>query len=279
MALTRRQREIYDFIREFVDGKGYSPSLEEIGAHFQLASVATVHKHIQHLVAKGYLRKAWNRSRSLEPVPESGGDLPEVPLLAVLPGTGGLTRITDKRKVRRDLADVFCTTAEGVRADRAKAWKLVDHIAPPDAFEDLIAERGAAFVSRGDDSGTNKRELELWRQSGRDPSPGSGTWYREVGAGMGAALNMAAAMNAYTLSDRATWLSFQNKRDLVVLVQNQAQLRNVYGITLVSKTRLPHVKAVLGQRFIDWMLSAAGNAAIAAYRIDGQQLFFPISKP
>lgn len=140
---------------------------------------------------------------------------------------------------------------------------------------ELIAKQGEAFVSRGDDSGTHKRELSLWAEAGVDVAAHSGTWYRETGSGMGATLNTAAAMDAYTLSDRGTWLSFRNKQRLKIVSQGDGNLRNQYGVILVSPRRHPHVKFRLGQRFIDWLLSPAGKAAIAAHKINGQQLFFP----
>jgi len=143
-----------------------------------------------------------------------------------------------------------------------------------DAFM-RIAEARAPFVSRGDDSGTHKRELDIWRRAAVDPSAHSGTWYRETGSGMGAALNTAAAMSAYTLSDRGTWLSFRNKRQLRVMIEGDPCLMNPYGVIVVSAKRHPHVKQASGQQFIDWLLSPAGRAAIAGHRIDGQQLFFP----
>jgi len=138
-----------------------------------------------------------------------------------------------------------------------------------------IAASGAMFVSRGDDSGTHKREQVLWRGSGVAPQAASGQWYRETGAGMGATLNTTAALNAYTLTDRGTWLGFRNKQDLVVLVEGDPALRNDYGVILVSARRHPHVKSAEGQAFIDWLTSATGAAAIAAHRIGGEQLFFP----
>jgi len=138
-----------------------------------------------------------------------------------------------------------------------------------------IAETRAPFVSRGDDSGTHKRELEIWRRAAVDTTAHSGTWYRETGSGMGAALNTASAMSAYTLSDRGTWLGFRNKRQLAVLVEGEAGLINSYGVVVVAAEHHPHVKQALGQRFVDWLLSAAGRDAIAGHRIDGQQLFFP----
>jgi len=138
-----------------------------------------------------------------------------------------------------------------------------------------IAAAEAPFASRGDDSGTHKKERALWRAAGIDVAAVSGTWYRETGAGMGATLNTAAAMNAYTLSDRGTWLAFANKADLDILVAGDTRLFNPYGVTLVNPARHPHVKAEDGQAFIDWLISPEGQAAIAAFRVGGQQLFFP----
>ena len=138
-----------------------------------------------------------------------------------------------------------------------------------------IAEQRAAFVSRGDDSGTHKRELGLWQAAGIDAEAASGAWYRESGAGMGTTLNIASGMGAYTLSDRGTWLNFSNKGDMVILVKGDQRLFNPYGVILVSPERHPHVKAAEGQAFIDWLLSPDGQRAMAAYRIDGQPVFFP----
>ena len=138
-----------------------------------------------------------------------------------------------------------------------------------------IAARQAVFVSRGDDSGTHKRELRLWQAVGIDVAAASGTWYRESGAGMGATLNIARGMEAYTLADRGTWLNFNNKGDLAILLEGDRRLFNPYGVILVSPQRHPHVKAADGQAFIDWLLSPDGQSAIAAYRIDGQPVFFP----
>jgi tungstate transport system substrate-binding protein len=138
-----------------------------------------------------------------------------------------------------------------------------------------IAAAGAPFVSRGDRSGTHAAELRLWQQAGVDPVQGRGRWYREVGQGMGPALNTAAAQEAYILTDRGTWLAFRNRRGLRIVTEGDERLFNQYGVMLVSPTRHPHVKAAGGQRFIDWLVSPAGQAAIAAYRIEGDQLFFP----
>jgi len=138
-----------------------------------------------------------------------------------------------------------------------------------------IAEARAPFISRGDRSGTHAAELRLWQLAGVDPVAGRGQWYREVGQGMGPALNTAAAQGAYILTDRGTWLSFRNRQDQRVLVEGDTRLFNQYGVMLVNPQRHPHVKAADGQRFIDWILSPAGQAAIAGYRIHGEQLFFP----
>ncbi|MFO0144759.1 MAG: substrate-binding domain-containing protein [Betaproteobacteria bacterium] len=138
-----------------------------------------------------------------------------------------------------------------------------------------IAEARAPFVSRGDRSGTHAAELRLWQLAGVDPTVGRGQWYREVGQGMGPALNTAAAQNAYILTDRGTWLSFRNRQDLRIVVEGDARLFNQYGVMLVNPQRHPHVKVADGQRFIDWILSPAGQRAIASYQINGEQLFFP----
>ena len=143
-----------------------------------------------------------------------------------------------------------------------------------DALARIAAQR-AVFVSRGDDSGTHKRELGLWQAAGIDAEAASGGWYRESGAGMGTTLNIASGMDAYTLSDRGTWLNFSNKGDLVILAEGDPRLFNPYGIILVNPERHPHVKAADGQAFIDWLRSPDGQAAIAAYRIDGQPVFLP----
>jgi len=138
-----------------------------------------------------------------------------------------------------------------------------------------IAAAKAAFASRGDDSGTHKTERDLWRRAGIEPAAASGGWYRELGSGMGATLNTAAGLPAYALSDRGTWISFKNKQDLEILVEGEPGLFNQYGVILVNPQRHPHVRARDGQAFIDWLIGAAGQKAIAAHRRDGQQLFFP----
>ncbi len=138
-----------------------------------------------------------------------------------------------------------------------------------------IAESQAVFTSRGDDSGTHKKEKALWTAAGVDPSEASGTWYRETGSGMGATLNAAVGMDAYALTDRGTWIAFKNKGDFKILVEGDEALFNQYGVILVNPEKHAHVKAEEGQAFIDWILSAEGQQAIAAYKLDGQQLFFP----
>jgi tungstate transport system substrate-binding protein len=138
-----------------------------------------------------------------------------------------------------------------------------------------IAETRAPFVSRGDRSGTHAAERRLWQVAGIDPDAGRGAWYREIGQGMGPALNTAAASDAYLLSDRGTWISFRNRQDLRILTEGDKRLFNQYGVMLVNPARHQHVKAADGQAFIDWLLSEAGQDAIAAYQIDGEQLFFP----
>ena len=138
-----------------------------------------------------------------------------------------------------------------------------------------IAETGAPFASRGDDSGTNKTELRLWAETELDPAAASGSWYRETGSGMGATLNTATAMGAYTMSDRATWVAFANKGDFEILVEGDPRLFNQYGIIPVSPEHCPSVKADLAGRFVAWVLSEAGQEAIGSYRLQGQQLFTP----
>jgi tungstate transport system substrate-binding protein len=134
----------------------------------------------------------------------------------------------------------------------------------------------APFVSRGDKSGTHSAELALWKAAGIDVAGADkGPWYREIGQGMGAALNTASSMNGYVLADRGTWLSFKNRGELNIVVEGDKRLFNQYGVMLVNPARHAHVKAALGQQFIEWLISADGQKAIADYKIDGQQLFFP----
>ena len=136
-----------------------------------------------------------------------------------------------------------------------------------------VAAGNATFVSRGDKSGTHAAELRYWKLTDADASKGSG--YKECGCGMGPALNMAASVGAYVLADRGTWLSHKNKADLAVLVEGDKRLFNQYGVMLVSATKHPHVKTAEGQKFVDWVVGKDGQAAIASYKINGEQLFFP----
>jgi tungstate transport system substrate-binding protein len=138
-----------------------------------------------------------------------------------------------------------------------------------------IQRQAAPFVSRGDKSGTHSAELALWGQADVDIVAMKGPWYREIGQGMGAALNAAEAMNGYVLSDRGTWISFKNRGNLEIVVEGDKRLFNQYGVMLVNPEKYPSVKKESGQAFIDWLVSSEGQAAIAGYKIDGQQLFFP----
>jgi len=178
--------------------------------------------------------------------------------------------------------------AEGYGVERFDVmyndFVLVGPVADPagirgsrDAAEALakIAAKRAPFVSRGDDSGTHKKELSLWKEAGVDVASQSGTWYRAAGAGMGTTLNTAAGMGAYTLSDRATWISFANKSGIEVLCEGDERLFNPYGVIAVSPVKFPHVKADAAQHFVDWLIGPDGQKTIADYRLQGQQLFFP----
>jgi tungstate transport system substrate-binding protein len=138
-----------------------------------------------------------------------------------------------------------------------------------------LKARQIPFVSRGDRSGTHQAELALWKVAGIDIANEKGPWYREIGQGMGATLNTAGAMGAYTISDRGTWISFKNKGDFIVAVEGDKRLFNQYGVMLVNPQRHSNVKQELGQQFIDWLISTEGQSAIADYKINGQQLFYP----
>ncbi|MBR1284164.1 extracellular solute-binding protein [Bradyrhizobium sp. AUGA SZCCT0177] len=142
------------------------------------------------------------------------------------------------------------------------------------AFKTL-KDKGIDFISRGDKSGTHQAELNLWKVAGIDIATDKGPWYKEIGQGMGAALNTAAASNAYVLTDRATWLSFKNKGELVIEVEGDKRLFNQYGVMLVNPAKHPNVKKDFGQQFIDWLVSSEGQKAIADFKINGEQLFYP----
>ncbi|MDO8959272.1 MAG: extracellular solute-binding protein [Rhodocyclaceae bacterium] len=158
----------------------------------------------------------------------------------------------------------------GPKPDPARA-------AGKDILESLrrIEAAKAPFVSRGDKSGTHAAELRYWKTAGVDLNTRKGLWYRDTGSGMGPALNTAASMNAYILADRGTWLAFKNRGELGIVVEGETRLFNQYGVILVNPARHPHVKQAGGQKFIDWLVSAAGQKMIAEYKIDGEQLFFP----
>jgi tungstate transport system substrate-binding protein len=138
-----------------------------------------------------------------------------------------------------------------------------------------IKDKGAAFISRGDRSGTHAAELNLWKVADIDIQKDKGSWYKEIGQGMGAALNTASATNAYALADRGTWLSFKNRGELVIAVEGDKRLFNQYGVILVSPQKHASVKKEFGQQFIDWLISPEGQKAIADYKINGEQLFYP----
>jgi len=159
----------------------------------------------------------------------------------------------------------------GPKSDPAKIAGSKDIL---DALRKIDTTK-SPFVSRGDHSGTHMAELDLWKASGIDIDKSKGSWYRDTGQGMGPALNTAASMDAYVLADRGTWLSFKNRGDLVILVEGDKRLFNQYGVILVNPEKHPTVKKELGQQFIDWLVSPAGQKAIAEYKIGGEQLFYP----
>ena len=141
-----------------------------------------------------------------------------------------------------------------------------------------IAQSKSVFLSRGDNSGTHKKELSLWKMAGVNPDPSSGSWYRETGSGMGATLNVGVEMNAYVMTDRGTWISFGNKQDFKIIFSGDKNLFNQYGVIMVNPDRCEKVNVVAAQTFIDWILSARGQRFIANYQLQGQQLFFSNAK-
>lgn len=179
--------------------------------------------------------------------------------------------VADEHGVKRHDLMVNDFIIVGPRADPARTKDA------PNAAVALkrVAETSSIFVSRGDDSGTHKKELALWHAADLDPAAGGAGWYRESGSGMGATLNIAIGMDAHTLTDRATWVSFGNKGHHAILVEGDPALQNPYGVILVNPEVHPGVRARDGQVFIDWLLSPTGQAAIAAFRVNRQQLFFP----
>ena len=162
----------------------------------------------------------------------------------------------------------------GPKSDPAKVSGTRDIVA---ALQKIRTAQ-APFASRGDKSGTHFAELELWKLAGVDIAKDKGAWYRDTGSGMGPTLNTASGMNAYVLTDRGTWLSFKNRGELVISVAGDQRLFNQYGVILVNPAKHPHVKQEMGQVFVDWLLSPAGQTAIAEYKIGGEQLFFPNAK-
>jgi tungstate transport system substrate-binding protein len=162
----------------------------------------------------------------------------------------------------------------GPKSDPAKVGGSKDIVAALQKVKDAQAP----FASRGDKSGTHFAELELWQSAGVDIARDKGPWYRDTGSGMGPTLNTASALNAYALTDRGTWLSFKNRGELVISVEGDQRLFNQYGVILVNPAKHAHVKKEMGQAFVDWILSAEGQGAIAAYKIGGEQLFFPNAK-
>lgn len=162
----------------------------------------------------------------------------------------------------------------GPAADPAKVGGMKD----ASAAMKKIADAQAAFASRGDNSGTHQAEKALWEATGVDAAASSGGWYRETGSGMGATLNTAVGMSAYALTDRGTWISFKNKGDYQILVEGDPALFNQYGVILVNPAKHPKVKVKEGQAFVDWIIGAEGQQAIADFKLDGQQLFFPNAK-
>jgi tungstate transport system substrate-binding protein len=195
-------------------------------------------------------------------------------------GDADVVFVHDKAAEERFVAEAFGVKRQevmyndfvivGPKSDPAKA-------AGKDVLEGLrkVLATKAPFISRGDRSGTHAAELRYWKDAGIDLSAAKGEWYKEIGQGMGPALNTASAQNAYVLADRGTWLSFKNRGELVVLIEGDQRLFNQYGVMLVNPAKHPHVKTADGQAFIDWLVSPEGQKAIAEYKIEGEQLFFP----
>ena len=159
----------------------------------------------------------------------------------------------------------------GPKSDPAKIKGMKDVAKALQAIKD----KQAPFISRGDRSGTHSAELRLWKAAGLDIEKDKGSWYKAIGQGMGPALNTAGASNAYVLSDRGTWIHFKNKGDLQILVEGDKRMFNQYGVMLVNPQKHPNVKKEYGQQFIDWLVSPEGQKAIANYKINGEQLFYP----
>jgi tungstate transport system substrate-binding protein len=199
-------------------------------------------------------------------------------------GDADVVFVHDRPAEEKFLAEGFATKRQdvmyndfvvvGPKSDPAKAGGK-------DVLEGLrrIAAARAPFISRGDRSGTNEAELRYWKQAGLDLPAIKGEWYRDIGGGMGPALNAASALNAYCLTDRGTWISFKNRGDLGIVVEGDQRLFNQYGVMLVNPAKHPHVKAAEGQAFVDWLVSPEGQRILAGYKIGGEQLFFPNAAP
>lgn len=182
--------------------------------------------------------------------------------------------VTDGWGVRRYNVMYNDFVVVGPPGDAAKVGGMKDVTA---ALKKIAAAK-VPFASRGDDSGTHKKELALWKRAGVNVKSASGTWYRETGSGMGTTLNTGVGMNAYVLTDRATWISFKNKGDFKILVEGDPELFNQYGVILVNPAKHSKVKTKLGESFIDWLTGPDGQAAIGGYKVNGQQLFYPNAK-
>jgi tungstate transport system substrate-binding protein len=196
-------------------------------------------------------------------------------------GDADVVFVHDKPAEEKFLAEGFATRRNDVMYNdfiivgpKSDPAHIADDKHVADALR-KIASVKAPFISRGDRSGTHEAELRLWKLAGIDLAAARGDWYREIGQGMGPALNMASSSNAYLLSDRGTWLSFKNKGDLAILNQGDKRLFNQYGVMLVNPAKHPSVKAADGQAFVDWLISPKGQETIAGYKVGGEQLFFP----
>lgn len=196
-------------------------------------------------------------------------------------GDADVVFVHDKPAEEKFLAEGFATARHDVMYNdfiivgpKADPAHILDEKDVTAALRKIAAAK-APFISRGDRSGTHEAELRLWKIAGIDLASAKGGWYREIGQGMGPALNMASSSNAYLLSDRGTWLSFKNKGDLAILNQGDKRLFNQYGVMLVNPAKHPGVKAADGQAFIDWLVSPGGQQTIAGYKVGGEQLFFP----
>ena len=196
-------------------------------------------------------------------------------------GDADVVFVHDKVAEEKFLAEGFGVKRFGVMYNdfvvigpKADPAKIAGNKDVSDALRKVAAAK-AAFISRGDRSGTHEAELRLWKQAGVDLGTAKGDWYREIGQGMGAALNMASSINAYVLSDRGTWLAFKNRGDLAILTEGDQRLFNQYGVMLVNPAKHAGVKAKDGQAFVDWLISADGQKAIGDYKVGGERLFFP----